>query len=175
MPHTQNYSSHEDSKQIVCAHHERYAIGRRYLARAIHRLGEQMLSISYVRNTLHGEKEMRRNLIGYLGFLGFLGLLGLISDNPGFFGLFGFFGFWSSMWGRGSDERVDQNVNRACRNAFVFTMAASALLFSYLAILHTAEAFQLTVSVAVLFAGSLTIFVASFVYYDRFSARESSG
>jgi len=109
-------------------------------------------------------KEMRRNLIGYLGFLG---LLGLITDNPGFFG---FFGFWSSMWGRGSDERVDQNVNRACRNAFAFTMVASALLFSYIAILRTAEAFQLPVSVAVLFAGSLTIFVASFVYYDRFSA-----
>jgi hypothetical protein len=114
--------------------------------------------------------EMRRNLIGYLGFLGFLGLLGLITDNPGFFGFFGFFGFWSSMWGRGSDERVDQNVNRACRNAFVFTMVATALLFSYLAILRTAEAFQLAISVAVLFAGSLTIFVASFVYYDRFSA-----
>jgi len=29
---------------------------------------------------------------------------------------------------------------------------------------------QLALSVAVLFAGSLTIFVASFVYYDRFSA-----
>jgi hypothetical protein len=133
----------------------------------MHGLGGQMLSISYVRNSLHGEKEMRRNLIGYLGFLG---LLGLITDNPGFFGLFGFFGFWSSMWGRGSDERIDQNVNRACRNAFVFTMVASALLFSYIAILRTAEAFQLAVSVAVLFAGSLTIFVASFVYYDRFSA-----
>ena len=114
--------------------------------------------------------EMRRNLISYLGFLGFLGLLGLIADNPGFFGFFGLFGFWSSMWGRGGDERVDQNVNRACRNAFVFTMVASALLFSYTAILRTAEAFQLAMSVAVLFAGSLTIFAASFVYYDRFSA-----
>ncbi len=111
--------------------------------------------------------QMRRNLIGYLGFLGFLGLLGLVTDNPGFFG---FFGFLSSMWGKGSDERVDQNVNRACRNAFVFAMAASALLFSYIAILRTAEAFQLAMSVAVLFAGGLTIFVASFIYYDRFSS-----
>ena len=113
---------------------------------------------------------MRRNLIGYLGFLGFLGMLGLIADNPGFYGFFGFFGFLSSMWGRGSDERVDQNINRACRNAFVFTMVASALLFSYIAILRTAEAFQLALSAAGLFVGALTIFVASFVYYDRFSA-----
>jgi hypothetical protein len=112
--------------------------------------------------------EMRRNLIGYLGFFGFLGLLGLITDNPGFFGFFGFFGFWSSMWGKGSDERVDENVNRACRNAFVFTTAASALLFSYIAIQRAEEAFQMALSVAALFGGSLTIFVASFVYYDRF-------
>lgn len=109
-------------------------------------------------------------MVGYLGFLGFLGLLALVTDNLGFFGFFGFFGFWSSMWGRGSDERIDQNVNRACRNAFVFTMAASALLFSYMVILRAAEAFQLALSVAALFAGSLIIFVASFVYYDRFSA-----
>ena len=115
-------------------------------------------------------KQVRRNLIGYLGFLGFLGMLGLITDNPGFYGFFGFFGFWSSMWGKGSDERVDQNVNRACRNGFIFTMVASALLFSYVAILRTSEAFQLAISIAALFAGSLMIFVASFVYYDRFSA-----
>ncbi|WP_455285038.1 DUF3796 domain-containing protein [[Eubacterium] cellulosolvens] len=115
-------------------------------------------------------RDMRRNLIGYLGFLGFLGLVGLVTNNPGFFGFFGFFGFWSSMWGKGSDERIDQNVNRACRNAFVFSIVASALLFSYIAILRTAGAFQLAMSVAVLFAGGLTVFVASFVYYDRFSS-----
>jgi len=142
---------------------------RQYLPGATNGIGGQMLSISYVRNSLHGEKEMRRNLMGYLGFLGFLGLLGLVTDNPGFFGFFGFFGFWSSMWGKGSDERIDQNVNRACRNAFVFSIVASALLFSYIAILRAAEAFQLAMSVAVLFAGGLIIFVASFVYYDRFS------
>jgi hypothetical protein len=115
-------------------------------------------------------KEVRRNLVGYLGFLGLLGLLGLITDNPGFFGFFGFFGFLSSLWGRGSDERVDQNVNRACRNAFVFTTAASALLFSYIAILRATEAFHLAVSVSVLFAGSLLIFVASFLYYNNRSS-----
>jgi putative transcriptional regulator len=111
-------------------------------------------------------------MIGYLGFLGFLGLLGLITDNPGFFGFFGFFGFWSPMWGKGSDERVDQNVNRASRNAFVFTTAASAIVFSYIAILQTAETFQLAISIAALFAGGLTVFVASFIYYDRFSSWE---
>jgi hypothetical protein len=93
----------------------------------------------------------------------------LVTDNPGFFG---FFGFWSSMWGKGSDERIDQNVNRAnaCRNAFAFSMAASAIVFSYIAILRTVEGFQLAMSIGALFAGGLTIFVASFTYYDRFSS-----
>ncbi len=109
-------------------------------------------------------------MLGYLGLLGFLGLLGLITENPGFFGFFGFFGFWSSMWGKGSDERVDQNVNKACRNAFAFSIVASALLFSYIAILRAAETFQLAISIAALFAGGLTVFVASFIYYDRFSS-----
>ncbi len=115
-------------------------------------------------------KEVRKNLIGYLGFLGFLGMLGLITDNPGFYGFFGFFGFWSSMWGKGSDERVDQNVNRACRNGFVFTLFASAIVFSYMAILRTVEPFALAVSIGAMFAGSLLIFVASFMYYDRSSS-----
>jgi hypothetical protein len=52
----------------------------------------------------------------------------------------------------------------------IFTVAASALDFSYIAILRTVEAFQLAVSVAVLFAGGLIIFVTSFIYYDRFGA-----
>jgi len=134
---------------------------------AVHRLGANVfhtLEVSYIAS------DMRRNLIGYLGFLGFLGFLGLVTGNSGFFGFFGFFGFWSSMWGKGSDERIDQNINRACRNAFVFSMVASALLFSYIAILRAAEAFQLAMSIAALFAGGLVTFVASFIYYDRFSA-----
>ncbi len=108
---------------------------------------------------------MRRSKVGYLGFLGFLGLIGLITDNVGFFGFFGFFGFLSALWGRGTDERVDSNVNKACRNAFVFTTVASAFFIVYIATLRAMEVFPLAFSV--LFTGSMMLFVASFIYYNE--------
>ncbi|MDH5361972.1 MAG: DUF3796 domain-containing protein [Aigarchaeota archaeon] len=108
---------------------------------------------------------MRRNAVGYVGLLGFLGLLGLITGNPGYYGFFGFFGFLAALWGRGSDERVDNNVNRACRNAFIFVMAASASFISYMGILRASEILPIAFSVA--FAGSLILFVASFIYYNE--------
>ena len=108
---------------------------------------------------------MRKNKMGYLGLLGFLGLLGLVTGNEGFYGFFGFFGFLSALWGKGSDERIERNVNRACRNSFVFTMAASAFFITYIAILRAVEAFPLALSV--LFAGSMILFVASFMCYNE--------
>ena len=108
---------------------------------------------------------MRRNAVGYVGLLGFLGLLGLITGNPGYYGFFGFFGFLAALWGRGSDERVDNNVNRACRNAFIFAMVASASFISYMGILRASEILSIAFSVA--FAGSLILFVASFIYYNE--------
>ena len=108
---------------------------------------------------------MPRNKVGYLGLLGFLGLLGLVTGNLGFYGFFGFFGFLSALWGRGTDERVDKNVNKACRNAFVFVVIASASSITYIATLRAVEAFSLAFSV--LFAGSIILFVASFIYYNE--------
>jgi len=109
--------------------------------------------------------SMGKNRIGYLGLLGFLGLLGLVTQNSGFYGFFGFFGFLSALWGRGTDERVDGNVNRACRNAFVFIVGASAFFITYIATFRAVESFPAAFSV--LFAGSLILFVASFIYYNE--------
>jgi len=107
---------------------------------------------------------MRKNKVGYLGLLGFLGLLGLITGNNGFYGFFGFFGFLSALWGRGTDERVDRNIEKACRNAFIFTMITSTLFVALIATLRTLDVFPTAFSI--LFAGNIMLFVASFVYYD---------
>ena len=105
---------------------------------------------------------MSKSVVGYLGLLGPLGLLGLLTGNTGFYG---FFGFLSALWGRGTDERVERNVEKACRNAFLFATVASAFSITSIAILQALEAFALAFSV--LFAGSMLMFVASFIYYDR--------
>ena len=108
---------------------------------------------------------MSKNLVGYLGYLGFMGLLGLVTGNPGFYGFFGFFGLFCALWGRGTDERVDRNINRACRNAFIFFIIVSALFISYMATLQVVEIVPLVFSV--LFAGSLILFVGSYIYYNE--------
>jgi hypothetical protein len=108
---------------------------------------------------------MQKNKIGYLGLLGFLGFLGLVTGNEGFYGFFGFFGFLSAFWGRGTDERVDKNINKACRNSFIFSTLASVFFILYITILKAITAFPMVFSV--LFAGNMIIFVASFIYYNE--------
>jgi hypothetical protein len=108
---------------------------------------------------------MQKNKIGYLGLLGFLGFLGLVTGNEGFYGFFGFFGFLSAFWGRGTDERVDKNINKACRNSFIFSILASVFCILYITILKAITAFPMVFSV--LFAGNMIIFVASFIYYNE--------
>jgi hypothetical protein len=104
------------------------------------------------------------NVVGYLGFLGFLGLLGLPTGNLGFYGFFGFFGFLGVFRGSGSDERVDQNINRACRNAFfLFTLTQVSSMVGIIA-LRAVEFFP--TAFAVLFVVSMVAFVFSYVYYD---------
>jgi hypothetical protein len=65
---------------------------------------------------------MKSSWLKYLGFLGFLGFLGIFTDNIGFYGFFGFFGFFSYIKVI-SDERLEANINKSARNAFVVFMA----------------------------------------------------
>lgn len=108
---------------------------------------------------------MQKNKMGYLGLLGFLGLLALVTGNEGFYGFFGFFGFLSALWGRGTDERVDKNINRACRNSFVFSTLASVFFIVYITTLQAVDVFPIAFSI--LFAGNMILFVASFIYYNE--------
>jgi hypothetical protein len=104
---------------------------------------------------------MRKNKLGYLGLLGLLGLL-CIAGNTGFLGFFGAFGFFA-MLNNSSDERIDRNIDRASRNAFVFDIIISSLLLSYVALSKTFDALPLFV--VALFQG-IIVFGLSFYYYD---------
>lgn len=61
---------------------------------------------------------MKTSWIKYLGFLGFLGLLGIFTSNLGFLGFLGFFSFFSFKKVL-NDERLESNVNKSGRNAFI--------------------------------------------------------
>ena len=64
---------------------------------------------------------MKTSWIKYLGFLGFLGLLGIFTSNLGFLGFLGFFSFFSFRKIL-NDERLESNVNKAGRNAFIISL-----------------------------------------------------
>jgi len=107
---------------------------------------------------------MRKNKLGYLGFLGLMGLLGLVTGNFGFYGFFGFFGFFSMLRGSGSDERIDRNIERACRNAFTFDTVMAAFSLAYIASFKAVDAWPLALIIP--FVG-IMLFGLSYIYYDK--------
>ncbi len=64
---------------------------------------------------------MKTSWIKYLGLLGFLGFLGIFTSNLGFLGFLGFFSFFSFKKIL-NDERLESNVNKAGRNAFIVSI-----------------------------------------------------
>ena len=107
---------------------------------------------------------MRTNKLGYLGLLGFLGLLGLVTGIFGFYGYFGFFGFFAMLLRKASDERIEGNVNRACRNAFAYHTVISAFSLAYTAAFRYVEAWSL--ALVLLSSFGILVFGVSYNYYE---------
>ncbi|MGE5485873.1 MAG: DUF3796 domain-containing protein [Ignavibacteriales bacterium] len=106
---------------------------------------------------------MNRTILKYLGMLGFLGLLGLVTRNPGFYGFFGFFGFLG-LRNRPSDERLEADITRAARNAFVASTVVFAATGAAGPWVRPDRLF--TWAFAGGYALQLLVFTVSIVYYD---------
>jgi hypothetical protein len=107
---------------------------------------------------------MKRSWLRYLFFLGFLGLIGILTPNKGYLGFFGFFGFMG-LASIPKDERLENNINKASRNAFL-----TAVVFFVLSIIYTAFTPDLSIFIyafIVNFALQLIVFVISLRIYDR--------
>ena len=109
---------------------------------------------------------MKRNWLGYLGFLGLLGLLGLYTGNVGFYGFFGFFG-WFGFFAIVNDERMVENVNRACRNAFITSLFFAAVVIPAGELTRNPGVF--VAGFALNFALSVIVFTVSLQIYDKTS------
>ncbi len=110
---------------------------------------------------------MKRNWFKYLGFLGFLGLLGFVTSSIGYFGFFGFFGFFGVLTAK-NDERLMQNINKACRNAFVVSILMFAAACAYCGVTGLAldeQVFAAAFMISFILQG--VAFTFSFNYYDR--------
>ena len=110
------------------------------------------------------ERKMKKSWLKYLWFLGFLGLLGLVTKNAGYYGFFGFFGFLGLSFIK-NDERLEANINRAARNAFL-----TAIIVFIAVLIYSAFASDLSIfftAFMVSFALQVIVFVVSFRIYDR--------
>jgi hypothetical protein len=106
--------------------------------------------------------DIMKNAMWYLGFLSILSLLYFVEGKPGFLGFLGFlpyFGIYNIK-----DERLDINVGRATRNAFMYVMffGTGTIVYCYL----TKNPALLGPAFPVLFGGCLLVCVLSVFYYE---------
>jgi hypothetical protein len=107
---------------------------------------------------------MKTTWLKYLGFLGLLGLLGIFTESKGFIGFLGFFSFFAHSKVV-HDERLDANINRAARNAFVASIVFFAIGMVAAVLLGDESLFRYAFPVN--FVLIITTFVFSFQYYER--------
>ncbi len=107
---------------------------------------------------------MKTTWLKYLGLLGFLGLLGIFTSNIGFLGFLGFFAFFAH--GKViQDERLEANVNRAARNAFIVSVVF--FVIAMVVAVVTSDMSLFIYAFAVNFALLLVTFSFSLTYYER--------
>ncbi len=107
---------------------------------------------------------MKSSWLKYLGFLGFLGFLGLVTNNIGFYGFFGFFGFFSYTRIL-NDERLEININKSARNAFIVSMTVFVIAMVIAGLMEDFSVYAY--AFIVLFILQILTFSFSLKYYDR--------
>ncbi len=104
-----------------------------------------------------------KNAFWYLGFLSVLSVLTLKEGDGGFLGFLGFLPYFSIY--RMSDERIELNIGRASRNAFMFTIffGSATITYGY----WTGDDQILLPAFVILFGGALMVCLLSLFFYDR--------
>ena len=105
----------------------------------------------------------KRSSLWYLGFLSLLSLLYFVNGNPGFFGFLGFVPYFVIY--RMGDERIEANIGKASRNAFMFAVLLGSAALTYIRLMGLGndafvEAFGL------MLGGLLTVCLGSLVWYE---------
>ncbi|WP_408956629.1 DUF3796 domain-containing protein [Natroniella sp. ANB-PHB2] len=100
----------------------------------------------------------------YLGLLGLIGLLGVFPANPDYYGFFGFFRFFAFS-NVVNNERLDLNINKATRNAFIASLIVFVIANIWANFTLKADIFIYTFVAN--FVLLILVFCFSFIYYDR--------
>jgi len=103
-----------------------------------------------------------KNALWYLGFLSIFSLLFFVEGKPVFLCFLGFLSYFSLY--NIKDERLEINVGKATRNAFVYMMFFGTGTIVYIYLTQSTE--LLAPAFPVLFGGSLLVCILSVLYYE---------
>ena len=104
-----------------------------------------------------------RNILWYLGFLSMASLLYFVERKTAFLWFLSFIPYFSTY--KMSDERLELNLGKATRNAFVYTIFFGVASVAYIYLTQSIELFA--TAFVVLFGGSLMVCLFSLLYYDK--------
>jgi hypothetical protein len=107
---------------------------------------------------------MKGSWLKYLGLLGFLGILGAFTNNIGFYGFFGFFGFFTYAK-TGGDERLEENINKSARNAFIAMLPVFVIATVLAGIMEDLNVYIYAFIAVVIL--QILIFSFSIIYYEK--------
>ena len=105
---------------------------------------------------------MKSNL-WYVGFLSIVSVLYFVEGKTAFLWFLCFIPYFATY--KTNDERLDSNVGRASRNAFLYSTFFGAGTIAYIYVTQSPELFA--PAFIVLFGGSLLVCLISLLYYER--------
>ena len=104
-----------------------------------------------------------KNILWYLGFLSAVSLLYFVEGKTAFLLFLSFIPYFATY--NISDERLEINLGRATRNAFMYTILFGVATIVYIYLTHSIELFA--PAFVVLFGGCLMVCLFSLLYYDK--------
>jgi len=108
-----------------------------------------------------------KNVLWYLGFLSLLSLLYFVEQKTAFLWFLSFIPYFALY--KASDERLEINLGKATRNAFMYTVVFGVAAMVYIYLTGNTELFA--PAFIVLFGGSLLVCIVSLFCYDQADKR----
>ena len=105
----------------------------------------------------------KKNMLWYLGFLSLLSFLYFVERKTAFLWFLSFVPYFATY--NTSDERLEINLGKATRNAFMYTIFFGVGTIVYIYLTHKIELFA--PAFVALFGGSLLVCILSLFYYDK--------
>ncbi len=107
--------------------------------------------------------DNKKNILWYLGFLSLVSLLYFVKGQAVFLLFLGFLPYFALY--KLSDERIELNLGKAARNAFLYNITFGVGTIVYIYFSNSIHLFA--PAFVLLFGGSLLVCIISLFYYEK--------